>query len=124
MTSLIFVWFSNNGRMTASTAAAASLVREFTAIGEALKNLAHLRPIDLSDMSEVASCNLGKCPSVAQLVSGYHTFSTGRNSLRRRGNPRAGRCAMRPIARVVRAAGHVAERRDHFLLADNASVGE
>jgi hypothetical protein len=31
---------------------------------------------------------------------------------------------MRPVARVVRAGGHVAERRDHFLLADNAGVGE
>jgi hypothetical protein len=31
---------------------------------------------------------------------------------------------MRPVARVVRAAGHVAERRDHFLLADNAGIRE
>jgi hypothetical protein len=42
----------------------------------------------------------GGSPSVAQLVSRYHAFSTGRDSLRRRGNPRAGRCsaAMRPVA--------------------------
>ena len=31
---------------------------------------------------------------------------------------------MRPVARVVRAGGHVAERRDHFLLADNAGIRE
>ena len=60
--------------------------------------------------------------SVAQLVSRYHTFSTGRDSRRRC----AGRCstAMRPVTRVVRAGGHVAERRDHFLLADNAGIRE
>ena len=29
---------------------------------------------------------------------------------------------MRPVARVVRAPGHVAERRDHFLMADNAGI--
>jgi hypothetical protein len=60
--------------------------------------------------------------SVAQLVSRYHTFSTGRDSRRRC----AGRCstAMRPVTRVVRAGGHVAERRDHFFLADNAGIRE
>ena len=69
-----------------------------------------------------AMCASKRIASVAQLVRRHHTFSTGRD----RRSRRAGRCstAMRPIARVVRAGGHIAERRDHFLLADNAGVGE
>jgi hypothetical protein len=63
---------------------------------------------------------------IAQLVGGYDAISTGRDSRRRRGNPGGGCCgtSIRPIARGVRAAGDVAERRDHFLLADSAGVGE
>ena len=39
---------------------------------------------------------------------------------------RAGRCgpAARSIATRVRAGGYVAERGGHFLLADNAGIGE
>jgi hypothetical protein len=64
--------------------------------------------------------------SVAQLVGSYHAISTGWDSRRRRGNPGCGGCGtpIRPIARGVRAASDVAERRDHLLLADSAGVGE
>ena len=97
-----------------------------------------------------AMCASKRIASVAQLVRRHHTFSTGRDRRSRRAgrgdypiiwsskvgsrrstlwwtrstHARTCSTAMRPVARVVRAGGHIAERRDHFLLADNAGVGE
>jgi hypothetical protein len=54
--------------------------------------------------------------SVAQLIGGDDAFSTGRDGGRRCGNSGAGRgrTTVGPVARMVRAASHVAERRDQF----------
>jgi hypothetical protein len=80
------------------------------------------QPTSRRVVNGTATCASKRIASVAQLVRRDHTFSTGRD----RRSRRAGRCspAMVPVARVVRAGGHVAERRDHFLLADNAGVAE
>jgi len=68
-------------------------------------------------------CRPGR--SVAKFV-GWRKSSAGRDSGRRRGNASAGRrgAAIRSVTCVVRVGVYIAESRSHFLLADNAGIGE